>query len=71
MNILVVLKTEKDMVKVCLWKYGVKYGHGEFIFEKTKMKISGEWGNGKIIKVKWIFPNGVYFEGPFVNNFPK
>jgi hypothetical protein len=53
------------------WKYGVKHGHGEFIFEKTKMKIAGEWENGKIIKGKWIFPNGVYFEGPFVNNFPK
>ena len=32
---------------------------------------AGEWENGKIIKGKWIFPNGVYFEGPFVNNFPK
>ena len=53
------------------WKYGVKHGHGEFIFEKTKMKIAGEWENGKILKGKWIFPNGTYFEGPFVNNFPK
>ena len=35
------------------------------------MKIAGEWDNGKITKGKWIFPNGVYFEGPFVNNFPK
>ena len=53
------------------WKYGVKQGHGEFIYEKTKMKIAGEWENGKILKGKWIFPNGTYFEGPFVNNFPK
>ena len=53
------------------WKYGVKHGHGEFIFEKTKMKIAGEWENGKILKGKWIFPNGTYFEGPFVNNYPK
>ena len=35
------------------------------------MKIAGEWENGKILKGKWIFPNGTYFEGPFVNNFPK
>jgi len=49
----------------------VKHVHGEFIFEKTKMKIAGEWENGKILKGKWIFPNGTYFEGPFINNFPK
>ena len=53
------------------WKYGVKHGKGEFIFNATKMKIAGEWDNGKIIKGKWIFPNGTYFEGPFVNNYPK
>jgi len=49
----------------------VKHAHGEFIFEKAKMKIAGEWENGKILKCKWIFPNGTYFEGPFINNFPK
>ena len=53
------------------WKYGVKNGHGEFIFNDTKMKIAGEWENGKMVKGQWIFPNGTYFEGPFVNNYPK
>ena len=53
------------------WKYGIKNGHGEFIFNDTKMKIAGNWDNGKITQGKWIFPNGTYFEGPFVNNYPK
>ena len=77
------LKMVKDMVKVFLNKRkivmyiqvlinnAVKHAHGEFIFEKAKMKIAGEWENGKILKGKWIFPNGTYFEGPFINNFPK
>ena len=53
------------------WKYGVKHGYGEFIFNDTKMKIAGNWENGKINHGKWIFPNGTYFEGPFVNNYPQ
>ena len=53
------------------WKYGIKHGKGEFIFNATKMKIAGQWENGKIVQGKWIFPNGTYFEGPFVNNYPK
>lgn len=35
------------------------------------MKIAGEWDNGKVVQGKWIFPNGVYFEGKFENNYPK
>ena len=35
------------------------------------MKIVGDWFNGKIIKGKWIFSNGIYFEGKFENNYPK
>jgi hypothetical protein len=35
------------------------------------MKIAGEWENGKMVKGQWIFPNGTYFEGTFVNNYPK
>ena len=53
------------------WKYGEKNGHGEFIFNDTKMKIAGNWDKGKLTEGKWIFPNGTYFEGPFVNNYPK
>lgn len=53
------------------WKYGVKHGKGEFIFIDTKMKIAGQWDNGKILQGKWVFPNGTYFEGDFANNYPK
>ena len=35
------------------------------------MKIAGNWENGKINHGKWIFPNGTYFESPFVNNYPQ
>ena len=35
------------------------------------MKIVGDWFNGQIIKGKWIFANGTYFEGKFENNYPK
>ena len=52
------------------WKYGKKHGKGEFIFNDTKMKIAGEWEDGKIVSGKWIFPNGTYFEGKFQKNYP-
>ena len=35
------------------------------------MKIAGNWENGKINHGKQIFPNGTYFEGSFVNNYPQ
>ena len=35
------------------------------------MKIVGDWFNGQVIKGKWIFANGTYFEGKFENNYPK
>ena len=53
------------------WKNGLKHGKGTFIFFATKMKIVGDWFNGQIIKGKWIFANGTYFEGKFENNYPK
>ena len=53
------------------WKNGLKHGKGTFIFFDTKMKIVGDWFNGQIIKGKWIFSNGTYFEGKFENNYPK
>ena len=43
----------------------------ENLFNDTKMKIAGNWENGKINHGKWIFPNGTYFESPFVNNYPQ
>ena len=53
------------------WKNGLKHGKGTFIFYDTKMKIVGDWFNGQIVKGKWIFANGTYFEGKFENNYPK
>ena len=53
------------------WKNGLKHGKGTFIFNDTKMKIVGNWANGYIIKGRWIFSNGTYFEGFFENNYPK
>jgi hypothetical protein len=53
------------------WKNGLKHGKGTFIFFDTKMKIVGDWFNGQIMKGKWIFANGTYFEGKFENNYPK
>ena len=53
------------------WKNGLKHGKGTFIFFDTKMKIVGDWFNGQIIKGRWIFENGTYFEGKFENNYPK
>ena len=53
------------------WKNGLKHGKGTFIFYDTKMKIVGDWFNGQIIKGRWIFANGTYFEGKFENNYPK
>ena len=53
------------------WKNGLKHGKGTFIFYDTKMKLVGDWFNGQIIRGKWIFANGTYFEGKFENNYPK
>lgn len=53
------------------WKNGKKHGKGTFIFYDTKMKIVGDWLNGQIVRGKWIFANGTYFEGKFENNYPK
>lgn len=35
------------------------------------MKMQGEWVKGEIANGKWIYPNGVYFEGEFKNNKPS
>ena len=53
------------------WKNGLKHGKGTFIFNNTKMKLVGDWFNGQIIKGRWYFANGTYFEGIFENNYPK
>lgn len=53
------------------WQYGEKNGYGTYIFNDSKMKLAGIWDNGKIKSGKWIFPNGIYWEGEFDNNKPK
>ena len=53
------------------WKHGEKEGTGTYIFKSTGMKLFGEWVNGTISKGRWIYPNGMYYEGGFENNKPK
>ena len=52
------------------WKYGDKEGYGTYEFKETQMKMIGEWSQGKLTKGRWIYPNGVYWEGNFENNKP-
>ena len=35
------------------------------------MKLYGDWTAGSITSGKWIYPNGMYYEGKFENNKPK
>ena len=53
------------------WKFGEKEGTGCYHFKETGMKLYGDWTAGSITKGKWIYPNGMYFEGSFENNKPK
>ena len=53
------------------WKFGEKEGIGCYTFKSTGMKLYGDWTAGSITKGKWIYPNGMYFEGDFENNKPK
>ena len=53
------------------WKFGEKEGTGTYTFKSTGMKLYGEWAAGQISKGKWIYPNGMFFEGGFENNKPK
>ena len=32
------------------------------------MKLFGEWTAGQITTGKWIYPNGMLYEGKFLNN---
>lgn len=53
------------------WKFGEKEGTGTYTFKSTGMKLFGEWTAGQITQGKWIYPNGMYYEGGFSNNKPK
>lgn len=35
------------------------------------MKMFGDWKDGEIRKGRWVYPNGVFFEGDFENNKPS
>ena len=53
------------------WKFGEKEGTGTYTFKSTGMKLFGEWSAGQILQGKWIYPNGMFYEGSFENNKPK
>ena len=53
------------------WKFGDKEGTGTYKSKASGMKMQGEWVKGEIANGKWIYPNGVYFEGEFKNNKPS
>lgn len=53
------------------WKYGNKHGEGIYTFNSSKLKLCGDWENGNFIKGKWIFPNGIYWQGEFKKNKPQ
>ena len=53
------------------WKFGEKEGTGTYIYKESNMKLFGTWAKGEIQSGKWIYPNGIYFEGDFENNKPK
>lgn len=53
------------------WKFGEKEGTGTYIFKSTGMKLFGQWKHSSIESGKWIYPNGMYYEGQFANNKPN
>ena len=53
------------------WVNGQKEGKGTYIVNKTGEKYVGDFKNGQLVKGKWIYPNGSYFEGKFNQNKPK
>ena len=52
------------------WKFGSKEGTGTYTFKETGMKLYGDWVAGSIVKGKWIYPNGMFYEGAFDKNKP-
>jgi hypothetical protein len=35
------------------------------------MKMVGDWEHGEMVKGRWIYPNGLYYEGEFIKNKPS
>mgnify|MGYP006109477875 CR=1 FL=1 len=52
------------------WKFGNKEGTGTYTFKATGMKLFGQWKDSSITTGRWIYPNGMYYEGGFKNNKP-
>ena len=53
------------------WSKGEKDGKGTYVFDRTGQKYVGMFMQGQMVKGKWIYPNGSFFEGGFDNNKPK
>lgn len=53
------------------WRFGQKEGSGTYTFKESGMKIVGEWKEGVVNQGKWVYPNGMFYEGPFENNKPS
>jgi len=45
------------------WKFGEKEGTGNYVFKQTGMKLFGQWKAGNIESGKWVYPNGMFYEG--------
>jgi len=45
------------------WKFGEKEGTGTYLFKSTGMKLFGQWKMSSIETGKWIYPNGMFYEG--------
>lgn len=52
------------------WRAGKKHGHGAYSYAKDGTKLVGEWEKGKIVRGRWVFPNGTLYSGTFANNKP-
>jgi radial spoke head protein 1 len=52
------------------WRFGEKEGTGTYLSKQTNMKMFGDWTAGNIKSGRWVYPNGIYFEGSFENNKP-
>ncbi|KAM3137522.1 hypothetical protein pb186bvf_010312 [Paramecium bursaria] len=53
------------------WAFGKKDGKGTYVYADTGARLVGDWKENKIVKGKWILPNGTFFEGIFENNKPN
>jgi radial spoke head protein 1 len=53
------------------WMFGKKHGIGTYIWKDTGMRAVGTWEENRIVKGRWILPNGTYWEGAFKNNKPE